>query len=208
MMSLGRAALVALGLIGALAAGAAAAVPPYDPGKIYPTEEAFARSIKVYQDAVAANGHDAQAAYWLGFAYWQAWGFHSTNVIPYGADYLDRAIESLERTVGIDDKNLSAWSILLEAYEARGAAGDGDKHAVAEQRVVELSYDPAATNRGIPPTRKRGGTIPMTFVTPPHRVAQAHYAGLPAMAGADTTSAPLHASRPVIAAPAAACAAG
>jgi tetratricopeptide (TPR) repeat protein len=116
-----RALLIAITLSALMAVGVVAAVPPYDAAKIRPTEAAFMASIKVYQDALAANPRDADAAYWLGDAYWEASVLYRNGSIPYGADYLNKSIASLERAVSIDDKYFSAWAVLVSAYQTRGA---------------------------------------------------------------------------------------
>jgi tetratricopeptide (TPR) repeat protein len=167
-----RAALIVAVLIGLAGAPVRAAVPPYDPAKIYPTEAAFNSSIKVYQDALAANPKDADAAYWLGNAYWTASIFYRNGLVPYGADYLDKAIDSLERAVSIDDKYMAAWQVLAVAYFTRHAApsasdepgpSDDDKSTAARLKVVELSRDPAAANRGVPRAGSRGGEVAVRY---------------------------------------------
>jgi len=87
-----RSVLIAVGLIGLIATGAMGAVRPYDFTKIHPTEDAFMGSIKGYQDALQANPKDAEAAFWLGEAYWWASVLYSHAQVPYGADYLDLSL--------------------------------------------------------------------------------------------------------------------
>jgi tetratricopeptide (TPR) repeat protein len=156
-----RRALLTLGSVALLAAVAAAAVPPYDFSRVYPREQDFQQSIKVYQDALQANPNDAQAAYWLGVAYWETSVYYRDGKIEYGAGYLDKAIGLLERAVQLDDKNMGAWMALSNAYFTRGGPGpsanwlypresDFDKSRAAEEKVIALSMDPSANNRAVP----------------------------------------------------------
>jgi tetratricopeptide (TPR) repeat protein len=179
-MSRVRVALVAVGLMGLLAAGVVAAVPPYDASKIYPNEAAFMASIKVYQDALAANPRDADAAYWLGDAYWEASVLNRNGSISYGADYLDKSIASLERAVNIDDKYLAAWQALALAYPTRNATpggtaafpqapSDRDKGWAAAQKVLALSRDPGAAYRGVPRAGARNGEVAIRYPELPVR---------------------------------------
>lgn len=176
-MSPVRAALVAVGLMGLLAAGVVAAVPPYDASKPYPTEAAFMRSTQVYRDALTANPQDADAMYWLGDAYWEASVQYRNALIPYGADYLDKSIATLERTVSIDDKNLAAWGVLALAYHTRGnpaptdrpAPSDDEKSWAAAQKMLALSTNPAAVNRGIPRAGARNGEVAIRYPELPVR---------------------------------------
>ncbi len=173
-----RAIVIGVILAGLVAAGATAAVPPYDPSKIYPTEAAFMSSIKVYQDALAANPRDADAAYWLGDAYREASILYRNERISYGASYLDKSIASLERAVSIDDKHLAAWQLLAVAYFTRGAAPgatdkpaptDDEKSKAAARKVLALSLDPAAANRGLPPAGARKGEVAIKYLPLPDR---------------------------------------
>jgi tetratricopeptide (TPR) repeat protein len=175
-----RVVLIAATLVALIGAPALAAVPPYDISKIYPTEAAFAGSIKVYQDALAANPQDADAAYWLGNAYWTASFLYRNGAVTYGADYLDKAITALERAVRIDDKHMGAWQVLAEAYFTRGAVpdappggkpvpSDADKSLAAEEKVLELSRDLRVAARGIPPVRLHSGEVPVKYLPLPDR---------------------------------------
>jgi tetratricopeptide (TPR) repeat protein len=174
-----RTSLIAIALSALVAGGALAAVPPYDATKIYPNEAAFMASIKVYQDALAANPRDADAAYWLGDAYWEASVGNRNGTISYGADYLNKAIASLERAVSLDDKYLAAWQVLAVAYPGRNAPGapyasppvpsDSDKGWAAAQKVVALSLDPAAANRGIPRAGARNAEVAFRYPELPVR---------------------------------------
>ncbi len=167
-----RAVLIAATLVALVGAPALAALPSYDMMRIYPTEAAFMGSIKVYQDALAANPKDADAAYWLGQAYWTASILYRNRRIAYGADYLDNAIEMLERAVSIDDGYLAAWQLLAVAYFTRGAApgpadepapSDDEKSLAAERKIVELSRDPRAANRGIPRAGAHNGEVVLKY---------------------------------------------
>ena len=190
-----RAVLIAAGVIGLLAAVAVAGVPPYDSTKIYPTEAAFQSSIKVYQDALAANPKDADAAYWLGDAYWDASVLSRHHVVPYGEDYLDKSIAMLERAVGNDDKYMAAWQLLVIAYFTRGAApsvmdppalSDDQKSQAAAQKVIALSDDPSAANRGVPIAGKRSGEITVKYLPLPDRSVKYNPADLFVVGDPDT----------------------
>lgn len=190
-----RSVLIAAGLIGLVAAGALAAVPPYDFTKIYPTEDAFMRSIRVYQNALAANPKDAEAAFWLGEAYWWASVLSSHARIPYGADYLDRSIEATEQAVSIDDKHMAAWQRLVVAYFTRGAAPGGtdraaptddEKGRAAALKVLELSRDPSAANRGIPRAGARRGEVAIKYLPLPDRTVKYNPADLYVVGDRDT----------------------
>jgi tetratricopeptide (TPR) repeat protein len=175
-----RTSLIALALSALLGGGALAAVPPYDPSKILPNEAAFMASLKVYQDALAANPQDADAAYWLGDAYWEASVFYRNGSIPYGAGYLDKSIASLERAVRIDDKYLAAWQLLAIAYPTRNATPSGntlipeapsdrDKAWAATEKVIALSGDPGAANRGVPRAGSHNGEVAFRYPELPVR---------------------------------------
>ena len=190
-----RALLIAITLSVLMAVGAVAAVPPYDATKIRPTEAAFMSSIKVYQDALAANPQDADAAYWLGDAYWEASVLYRNGSINYGADYLDKSIASLERAVRIDDKYFSAWAVLVVAYQTRRAypsiAGppapnDYDKSYAAAQKLIALSTDPAAVNRGLPRPGARNAEVAFRYPALPERGARFNAADLLVVADPDT----------------------
>jgi tetratricopeptide (TPR) repeat protein len=190
-----RALLIAIALSALMAVGAVAAVPPYDNTKIRPTEAAFMASIKVYVDALTANPQDADAAYWLGDAYWEASVLYRNGTIRYGADYLDKAIAFLERTVSIDDKYLPAWAVLVSAYQTRGAypsiAGppapnDYDKSYAAAQKLIALSTDPAAVNRGVPSPGAHNAEVAIRYLALPDRGARFNAADLLVVADPDT----------------------
>ncbi|HXX38894.1 MAG TPA: tetratricopeptide repeat protein [bacterium] len=139
-------------LIGAAAAGAA--VPPYNDTAVYPTEAGFQQSIAVYQRAVSASTQDADAYYWLGVAYFQASVLWNQGLISYGADYLPRAIDALERAVTLNPAGIGAWLVLQEAY---ADAGDLDKSTAASDNVAALSHDLSLYNGAVPPVPQRGG---------------------------------------------------
>ena len=167
-----RMIIIATLLVGLAAPGTAAAVPPYDASKIYPTEAAFMNSIRVYQTALAANPKDADAAYWLGDAYWEASIFYRDGRVPYGTDYLDRAIAALEQAVSIDDKYLAAWQVLTVAYFTRGARpaltdkpapSDDEKSYAAALKVLALSEDLTVAYRGVPRPGARNGEVAIKY---------------------------------------------
>ena len=177
-----RTALLVAVLIALAAAAAAAAVPPYDETKVYPTEGAFNSSIKVYQDALTANPKDADAAYWLGAAYWTASVLYRHEEIGYGEDYLDRAIDSLERAVKLDDTYLAAWQLLAIAYFTRDRwpnpwsnnpeIGDQQRTLVAEQKVLELSRDLRVSARGVPGWHSKNGEVAIRYAPLPDRTVR------------------------------------
>jgi tetratricopeptide (TPR) repeat protein len=192
-----RTSLIAIALSALLAGGAWAAVPPYDGTKIYPNEPAFLASIKVYQDALAANPRDADAAYWLGDAYWQASVFNRDGSISYGADYLDKSIASLERAVSIDDKYFAAWQLLAIAYPTRNAPpnttaffspvpSDRDKGWAATQKVIALSRDPGAAYRGVPRAGTRNAEVAIRYPELPIRGVKFNPADLLVVGDADS----------------------
>lgn len=175
-----RVVLIAATLVALVGAPALAAVAPYDLTTIYPTEAAFNGSIKVYQDALAANPQDADAAYWLGHAYWNASILYRNGEVPYGAGYLDKSIDALERAVRIDDKYMAAWQVLAVAYFTRGAVpdtppgskpvpSDADKSLAAEEKVLELSRDLRVAYSGVPRPGARGGEVVFKYLPLPDR---------------------------------------
>jgi tetratricopeptide (TPR) repeat protein len=148
------AALLVAALIGGtLSEPSAGAVPPYDPARFYPTAADFARSIAVYEQAIAADPRDGEAYFWLGSAYWLASEMYRLGLVSYGAGYLDKAITLLERATGIDEKNLGAWIVLVEAYRTRAdrARGDPEKEAIAEARLIAAGFDLSVSTQAVPP---------------------------------------------------------
>jgi tetratricopeptide (TPR) repeat protein len=190
-----RTVLIAVGMIGLVAAGALAAVRTYDTATIYPTEDAFMRSIRIYQDALMANPRDAEAAYWMGEAYWSASVLYRQGRIPYGTGYLDKSIDALERAVSIDDKHMAAWQRLAVAYFTRGAApaargkpapSDSEKSTAAAQKVLALSRDPAAANRGLPRAGAHRGEVAIKYLPLPDRTVRYNPADLYVIGDPDT----------------------
>jgi tetratricopeptide (TPR) repeat protein len=152
-------------------------------------------SIKIYQDALAANPNDADAAYWLGSAYWSASILYRNGAIAYGKDYLDKAIGALERAVSADDRYMAAWQLLAEAYFTRGAApsvlgkpalSDDQKSEAAERKILELSRDPQASNRGVPRAGARSGVLAITYQPLPDRNVRYRPADFMVIGDADT----------------------
>jgi tetratricopeptide (TPR) repeat protein len=190
-----RLALTVLMLAALAGTPALAAVPTFDMTKVYPSEAAFASAIKVYQDALAANPKDADAAYWLGNAYWSAAILYRNGAIGYGADYLDQAIDALERAVSADDGYLAAWQLLAEAYSTRHhapgatdqpAPSDEEKSLAATRKILELSRDPQAANRGLPRPGARNGVVPVTYQPLPDRTVRYRPADFMVIGDADT----------------------
>lgn len=190
-----RLALIAVTLAALAGAPALAAVPTHDMTKIYPTEAAFASSIKVYQDALAANPKDADAAYWLGSAFWYASILYRNGRIAYGEGYLDEGIDALERAVSADDGYLAAWQLLAEAYATRRhapgstdqpAPSDEEKSLAATRKILELSRDPQAANRGVPRAGARNGVVPVTYQPLPDRAVRYRPADFMVIGDADT----------------------
>lgn len=162
-----RSAVLAAGLILLIATGALAAVRPYDFTKIYPTEDAFMRSIKDYQDALQANPKDAEAAFWLGEGYWWASVLYSHGQVPYGDGYLDRSIKATEQAVKIDDKYIAAWQRLVVSYYTKG---DRERSREVALKLIDLAlHDPSAANRGIPPSGARRGEVAIKYLPLPDR---------------------------------------
>lgn len=188
-----RLALGVVALLGVLAGVAGAAtVAPYDSMRRYATEAEFLRSIQPYQVELAANPRNADAAYWLGYAYWEASIFYRNGWIPYGADYLDKSIAALERAVSIDDRYLAAWLVLISAYHtrARGATLtslgiDDDKSQAAAIKAVALGLDFGADNRATPQRRGRGAMSPQ-YVPLPDRAVKFNPANYFAVGDRDT----------------------
>ena len=187
-------------LLGLLAAtAAAAAAPAYNAVTRYATEAEFMRAIQPYQDGLRANPRNADAAYSLGYAYWEASIQYRLGWVPYGADYLDRSIAALERAVSIDDKYLAAWLLLVSAYHTRATGSqqnsaqmpkmqgaepgeipppvpveltmsDEDRSQAAAVKAVALGMDFGANNRGVPGTRGRGAISPQYLPFPDRAV--------------------------------------
>ncbi len=156
-----RLPLVVVALLGLLAGtAAAAALPSYDSTKVYPAEAGFLRAIQVYQSALAANPRDADAAYGLGEAYWEASVLYRNGAITYGADYLDKSIAALERAVRIDDKYLAAWLVLISAYHTRGDEG---KSQAAAEKAIALALDLSLAGRGAPRAGAHNGVVAIKY---------------------------------------------
>ncbi len=156
-----RLPLAVIALLGLLAGtAAAAALPSYDSTKIHPTEAGFLRAIQVYQSALAANPRDADAAYGLGEAYWEASILYRNGKIPYGADYLDKSIAALERAVSIDDKYMAAWIVLVSAYHTRGIWFTDDAKAdAAARKVMDLALELGLAGRAVPRAGAHNGVV-------------------------------------------------
>ena len=175
-----RIAVAVLTLVGLVAVGASAALPGYDSTRLYPTEADFLQSIAVYQQALIANPQDGEAFYWLGYAYWEASiRYRDGRIQPYGAGYIDRAIDMLERAVRIDDTNMAAWQVLAQAYPTRGATpglgatqgqlSDNEKGWRATQKVIALSNDSKVAYRGSPGPGSHNGEVMITYPALPTR---------------------------------------
>jgi tetratricopeptide (TPR) repeat protein len=163
-----RQGLGVVALVGLLVGTAsAAALPSYDTTKRYATEAEFVRSIQRYQVEAALNPRNADATYWLGFAYWETSILYRNGWIDYGADYLDKSIAALERTVSIDDKYLAAWLLLISAYHTRG---DEEKSDAAAIKAVALGLEVDANARAVPANRGHGAINPQYVPLPDRRV--------------------------------------
>lgn len=129
-----RSVLLAAGLVLLLAAGASAAVPPFDTSRLY-TEAAFAASIAPYTDAIARNAGDAEAHYWLGVAYLHGARLFKFGLAPFAEAFAPRAVASLERAMQLRP----AMATLLALIDAYGMAGDLDKFFAAVDRAIALA---------------------------------------------------------------------
>ncbi|OLD40214.1 MAG: hypothetical protein AUI83_22430 [Armatimonadetes bacterium 13_1_40CM_3_65_7] len=201
-----------LGLLTATAAGAAA--PAYNAATRYVTEADFMRAIQPYQDALRGNPRNADAAYALGYAYWEGSIQYRLGWVPYGADYLDKSIAALEKAVSIDDKYLAAWLLLISAYHTRAQSpkensaqvpkmqgaepgeipspapventmSDEDRSQAAAEKAVALGMDIGADLRGVPPLRRRGAISPQ-YVPLPDRAVRFNAADYFAVGDRDT----------------------
>jgi len=164
-----RLALTLAAALGLLAAPAAAALPSYDMTRAHPGEAEFLRTIQPYQAALAANPKDADAAYGLGEAYWEASVLYRNGMISYGADYLDKSIAALERATSIDDKYLAAWLVLISAYHTQGDLAKAD---AAAQKAMALALDLSLAGRGSPRARVGNGKLAVQYVPLPDRAVR------------------------------------
>lgn len=163
-----RLALVLVAAFGLLAGTAAAALPSYDPTRM-PGEAEFLRTIQPYESALAANPKDADAAYELGRAYWEASVLYRNGTISYGADYLDKSIAALERATRIDDRYLAAWLVLVSAYHSRGDEG---KAQAAAEKAIALAFDLGVMGRAVPRAGARNQKIAVQYVPLPDRAVR------------------------------------
>lgn len=128
-------------------AAGAQALPVFNQGRTYAREADFQRAIQPYQAAIAADGRNARAHYWLGFAYLFAYRQYRGGLAPYAAGYLPRALPSLRQAVQLDGKFVPAISAL---HDALILAGQGDEATVLLKRLLELSRPPGQ-DYSIPP---------------------------------------------------------
>lgn len=91
-------------------------VPAFDTARIYATADEFARAIRPYQEAIAADARNARAQYWLGFAYLHAYRHSRLGTAPYASDYLPRAVPPLLEAIKLDPEFLAAYVALQDAY--------------------------------------------------------------------------------------------
>lgn len=133
--------VLTLGLLGVLAlpAGALAApagapaLPAFDQTRFY-DQAAFERAITPYTAAIARDGNDARAHYWLGVAYLHAARFHRLGLAPYAAGFPPRAVASLEQSVRLRPAT-EAMLALLDAY---AMVGDIPKYRALAARITAL----------------------------------------------------------------------
>jgi len=127
-----RAFVLAVALVGILAATAAAqALPSFNTSRLYRTEAEFAGAIQPYQRAVQADARNARAHYWLGLAYLEAHRQWKAGIAPYAGAYLPRAIASLSEAIKLDPSMLVAYTVLIDAHSLAG--DEGKANEVADQ---------------------------------------------------------------------------
>lgn len=139
-------ALIGLAVLFPAAAGAQPALPVFDQGRPYLREADFQRAIQPYQAAVAADGRNARAHYWLGFAYLYVYRQYRVGLAPYAAGYLPRALASLRQAVQLDQKFVPAVLALHDALVLSGQ--DAEATALLKQ-LLEQTRPPG--DYSIPP---------------------------------------------------------
>jgi len=139
-------ALLACGLVFLLAAvalptAAQPALPVFDQSRIYAREADFQRAIQPYQAAVAADGRNARAHFWLGVAYFYAYRQFRAGLAPYASGYLPRALDSLRHAVQLDEKHLPA---VLALHDALVLAGQYAEAGALFRRLLPQQRPPGA----------------------------------------------------------------
>ncbi len=133
------AVLLALTVLLPEVAAGQGALPVFDQSRVYRQEADFQRAIQPYQAAIAADGRNARAHYWLGFAYLFAYRQYRGGLAPYAAGYLPRTLPPLRQAVQLDGKFVPAISAL---HDALILAGQDDEATVLLKRLLELSRPP------------------------------------------------------------------
>lgn len=135
------AAAVVLPAVAAAPAAAQPALQPFDHSRVYAREADFQRAIQPYQAAVAADGRNARAHFWLGYAYLHAYRQFRAGLAPYAAGYLPRALGSLRQAVQLDEKLLPAVLALHDALVLAGQHGEAE---ALVRRLLPLQRPPGA----------------------------------------------------------------
>jgi len=116
-----RMAVLTVGIVLLVATVAAAqALPPFSVTRLYLTEAEFARAIQPYQQAIAANARNAQAQYWLGYAYVYAYRQWLARAAPYASGHLARAVPPLQEAIKLNPEMIQAYLALHDAYHLSG----------------------------------------------------------------------------------------
>jgi tetratricopeptide (TPR) repeat protein len=116
-----RTAFLAAILVVLMATVAAAqALPPFSTARLYVREADFAAAIRPYQQAIAANARNAQAQYWLGYAYVYAYRQWLAGAAPYASGYLARAVPPLQEAIKLEPGMIAAYLALHDAYHLGG----------------------------------------------------------------------------------------
>ncbi len=130
-----RALVMTLVLVGVAAGMANAAhLRAFDQMGFY-TEAEFAAAIRPYTEAIARNASDAEAHHWLGISYLHVARQHRMGLVPFGGDFLDRAIIALERSMQLRPR-LATLMPLINAYLM---AGSLEKWQAAVERSLTLA---------------------------------------------------------------------
>jgi len=143
MRALGLAALLLILLLPPSFAAAQAALPVFDTSRTYRQEAEFTQAIQPYQAALSADARNAQAHYWLGFAYLYAYRLYRGGLAPFAAGYLPRALASLRQSVSLDARFVPAILALHDALVLSGLHEEADalvKRLLQQSRPAGASY--------------------------------------------------------------------